>query len=350
MRRLSRLVLLAAGVAAILGLLAGRSLVYGPSGTGQGPPAAVTIPSGANFLEVLDTLRARGVVENPRLFQLYARLKGLDRQVRSGQYSFPRPTPWARLLRDLTEGRVLTVTMTIPEGFTLKQMASRIAPITGLPEDSVLAELTVPSAEEEWGVPGPGLEGYLFPDSYYLAEGVPILEVLGAMVERYRQVWTPERLALREARGMSEREVVTLASIVQAEARLREEMPTIASVYHNRLELGQALQADPTVLYALGGPRARLLYAAMDSVADHPYNTYTHPGLPPGPIGAPGIAALDAALSPAETDYYYFVAHPNGAHIFSQTLAQHNRAVAETRRERDRLRREQAQGQGNETP
>ena len=289
-----------------------------------------------------------GIVRKPGLFRFYARLKGSDRQIRSGQYSFPRPSSWARLLRDLTEGRVLTQTMTIPEGFTLKQMAPRIASITGLSEDSVLAELTAPALEEEWNVPGPGLEGYLFPDSYYLAEGVPLREVLAAMIARYQEVWTPERVALREALGMTEGEVVTLASIVQAEARVRDEMPTIASVYHNRLDQRHLLQADPTVLYALGGPRARLLYAAMDSVADHPYNTYTHVGLPPGPIGAPGLRALDAALSPADTDFFYFVAHPDGNHLFSRTLAEHNRAVAESRRLWDRLRREQTQGQGND--
>jgi len=316
----------------------------------EGPPVEFTVPSGATFREVVDTLQARGIVTKPRLFRVYARLKRLDREVRSGEYAFLRPTPFSRILRDLTEGRVLTEVLTIPEGFTLKQMAPRIATITGLEEDSVLAELTAASAEQKWEVPGPGLEGYLFPDTYRIASGAPIREVLAAMVARYHEVWTPERVSLMEAQGMTEGELVTLASIVQAEARLREEMPTIASVYHNRLDRGQILQADPTVLYALGGPRARLLYAAMDSVADHPYNTYTHAGLPPGPIGAPGLAALDAALSPAETDYYYFVAHPDGTHVFSRTLAQHNRAVAETRRERDRLRREQGQGEGGGTP
>jgi UPF0755 protein len=165
------------------------------------------------------------------------------------------------------------------------------------------------------------------------------------MVARYKEVWTPERVALREAGGLTEGELVTLASIVQAEARLQDEMPTIASVYRNRLNRGQLLQADPTVLYALGGARTRLLYAAMDSVADHPYNTYTHAGLPPGPIGSPGLAALDAALSPAETDFFYFVAHPDGTHVFSRTLDQHNMAVAQTRAEWDRLRREQAQAE-----
>lgn len=310
----------------------------------------ITVPSGATFREVVDTLHARGIVSKPRLFRVYARLRGADREVRAGDYSFFTPTPWPRLLRDLTEGRVLTESLTIPEGFTLKQMAPRIALITGLTEDSVLEELTSPEAHDRWGVPGPGLEGYLFPDTYLFAPGVPLNDVLGTLVSRYHEVWTSERIALREIQGLSEVEVVTLASIIQAEARVTDEMPIISSVYHNRLRQGQLLQADPTVLYALGGNRARLLYAAMDSVADHPYNTYTHPGLPPGPIAAPGLSALDAALAPAETDFFYFVAHPDGSHIFSETLAEHNRAVAETRREWDRLRREQQERQGEDGP
>lgn len=341
-------ILLLIGVVGAAGLLGFRSLAYGPADPPEGPLVEISIPQGSSFSEVLDTLQTRGLVRQPRLFRVYARLKGADREVRAGPYAFPRPSSWSRLLRDLTEGRVQTQTMTIPEGFTLKQMAPQIATITGLSPELVLAELTAPSLEEVWNVPGPGLEGYLFPDSYYLAEGVPLEEVVAAMVARYQQVWTPERVAKRDALGMTERELVTLASIVQAEARLQEEMPTIASVYHNRLDRGQLLQADPTVLYALGGPRARLLYAAMDSVADHPYNTYTNAGLPPGPIGSPGVGAIDAALSPAETDFYYFVAHPNGEHVFSRTLSEHNRAVAETRREWDRWRREQQEVQRNE--
>ncbi len=348
MRRSLVYLCIALGVVLLIGGLGLNALVHGPKDAQEEPPVTVSVPAGATFNEVVDTLEAYGLVRKPSLFRLYARLKRSDREVRAGPYAFPRPSSWARLLRDLTEGRVLTQTLTIPEGFTLKQMAPRIASITGIPEDSVLVRLTGPSLEEEWGVPGPGLEGYLFPDSYYLAEGVPVQEVLTAMVARYQAVWTPERIAARDALGMTEKEVVTLASIVQAEARLREEMPTISSVYHNRLARGHLLQADPTVLYALGGPRARLLYAAMDSVAEHPYNTYTHVGLPPGPIGAPGLAAIEATLSPADTNFFYFVAHPDGSHIFSRTLSEHNRAVAESRRLWDRLRREQAQGQRNE--
>jgi len=311
----------------------------------DGPPVELTIPQGANFRQVVDTLTARGLVGLPKIFRAYSRMKGADREVRSGRYAFSRDASWSRILYDLTAGRVLTESMTIPEGFTLRQMAPRIAAITGMEADSVLTRISADSLESRWEVPGPGLEGYLFPDTYWIAQGAPLEEVVRAMVARYVEYWTPERVARRETLGMTEREVVTLASIVQAEARLKEEMPVIAAVYHNRLELAYLLQADPTVLYALGGRRSRLLYAAMDSVAGHPYNTYTHPGLPPGPIGAPGMGALEAALSPADTDLLYFVAHPDGRHIFSRTLAEHNRAVAQMRPEWDRYRRELGQSQ-----
>ena len=344
MKKKRILIFLAVALLATAGIL--FFSVY-PTPAPEGPPVEVTIPAGASFGEVVDTLESRGVLRRPGLFRAYARAKGMETQVRSGRYSFFRPTPWSRILRDLTEGRVLTENLTIPEGFTLKQMAPRIASITGDTEETVLAVLSAEDAEEEWNVPGPGLEGYLFPDTYRFAPGVPLNEVLAAMVARYQAVWTPERRQSLDSRGMTEQELVTLASIVQAEARIRDEMPTIASVYSNRLDRDHLLQADPTVLYALGGPRPRLLYAAMDSVADHPYNTYTHVGLPPGPIGAPGMAAIDASLSPADTEFFYFVAHPDGSHVFSRTLSEHNRAVAETRRERDRLSREQAEGQGS---
>jgi peptidoglycan lytic transglycosylase G len=184
-------------------------------------------------------------------------------------------------------------------------------------------------------VPGPSLEGYLFPDTYRFAAGVPLDTVVSQMVRRYQLAWTVERRARLDTLGLTENEITTLASIIQAEARQVEEMPRIASVYHGRLERGMLLQADPTVLFALGGYRARLLFAAIDSVAESPYNTYTQPGLPPGPIGAPGDAAIEAALYPANEPYLYFVARPDGTHIFTRSLAEHNRAVGVARAERD---------------
>lgn len=325
-------------------------ILWSLAGCHTGPPpdtdpVQITIPSGASFRQVVDTLETRGLVGSPLFFRIYARMKGAETQVRSGSYALIPGTAWSEILRDLTEGRVLTRTVTIPEGFRLTQIAPRISEITGLHVDTVLEAILADSVETRWGVPGPGLEGFLFPESYWIAQGSPLDTVLSAMVGQYKAFWTPERVATREALGMTEREIVTLASVVQAEARMESEMPVIASVYHNRLARGQLLQADPTVLYALGGSRTRLLYAAMDSVADHPYNTYTHPGLPPGPIGSPGQKALDATLNPAQTGFYYFMARTDGSHIFAETLTEHNRNVARLRPEWERFRQEQA-GQG----
>ena len=305
-------------------------------------PVVFTVPSGATFHQVSDTLNRRGLVDHTRLFRLYARVRGLDTQIRSGEYAVRPGRSWSGLLDDLVTGRVRTVPVTVPEGFTLPQIAERIATVVGLEPDSVLRQLTGDSMASRMAVPGPGLEGYLFPDTYRFASGVSVDEVVAEMVGEYQALWTEEWEGRRDSLQMSRREVMTLASIIQAEARVVDEMPTIASVYHNRLRDGWLLQADPTVQYALGGRRERLLYAAIDSVADHPYNTYAHPGLPPGPIGAPGRRAVEAALFPAETDLMFFVARPDGSHVFTRTLTEHNRAKAASRQELDRIRRENA--------
>jgi len=312
-------------------------------GGSAGEPVEIVIPSGASFADVTDTLGSREIIRAPGLFAIYARVRRDDRRIKAGRYALPTGSRWRDVLEILTAGRVETVPLTIPEGFRLPQIAPRIAALTGVPGDEVSAVLGADGVDSVYSVPGPGLEGYLFPDTYRFARGVGVGEVIRAMTARYKEVWTEPRQELLDSLGLVERELVTLASIIEAEARKVEEMPRISSVYHNRLRQGWLLQADPTVLYALGGPRERLLFAAIDSVADNPYNTYRNPGLPPGPIGAPGEAAIDAALEPAEEGYLYFVAWPDGSHVFTRTLAEHNRAIAQSRRERERLR---AQAEG----
>ena len=315
-------------------------LAYVACSSGEpGEPVRVTVPPGVTFEIVLDTLVERGIVIGPRRFRLYARLKGADRQIRAGDYDLVPGGAWSEILEFLTTGRISTEEITIPEGFTLAAMVDRIAEVTEEHPDSVRAGLSDPLAHERWNVPGPGLEGYLFPDTYRFARGVGLDVVVEAMIDQYRSMWTPQRVARLDELEMSEAEVVTMASIIQAEVRQVWEMPTISAVYHNRLRLGYLLQADPTVLYALGGRRKRLLFAAIDSVADSPYNTYTRRGLPPGPIGAPGDAALQAALYPSDEPYLYFVALPDGSHLFTNSLEEHNRARGVARREWDESNR-----------
>jgi UPF0755 protein len=302
------------------------------------------IPSGATFAQIIDTLAARELIRFPIAFKAIARLRHNDRGVRSGGYRVPSDIGWLPLLDVLVEGRVVTVPITIPEGFTLLQIAPRLAEVANVSLEEVENRLQDPNAAAEWGVPGPTLEGYLFPDTYRFAPGVSLDLAIQAMIDQYRRFWTGERRARAAALQFSERDVTTLASIIQGEALRTAEMPTISGVFHNRLDIGYLLQADPTVQYALGGRRSRLLFSDIESVAEHPYNTYTYPGLPPGPIGAPGEAALEAALDPAEVEYLYFVARPDGSHIFTPSLEAHNRARIVARREWDALERASRDG------
>lgn len=297
-----------------------------------GDPLTFTVPRGASLQQVTDSLSMRGLIERPPLFRAYVRIKGKDRALKAGVYALRKGEGWDVIVEALSEGRVTSLPMTIPEGWTIAQMIPRIAAATGLPADTVLARVHSDSIAERWQVPGPGLEGYLFPDTYRFTPGSSLSAVLEAMTERYRSFWTPERRQRLTELQLTEREAVTLASIVQAEARRWEEMPRIASVYLNRVRKRMLLQADPTVLYALGGTRARLLFAAIDSVKDNPYNTYRQPGLPPGPIGSPGDAALRAVLEPEDSDLLYFVARPDGSHVFTHTLAEHVNATRTARR------------------
>ena len=322
------LVVLAAGVA--LSVAAVLAVDDAP-----GDPVRVVIPPGSTLSDVADSLSAREVVGSVTLFKAYVRLRRAERRLRAGTYEMETGMSSRGALRQLTEGRMATVPVTIPEGFRLRQMVDRVASVTGRSPETVLAALEDSTRVGELGLPGPTLEGYLFPDTYRFTQGVSVDAVIDAMAERYEEAWTPERRNLLDESGMTEREAVTLASIVQAEARQVDEMPRIAGVYRNRLDRGWMLQADPTVLYALGGYRERLLFAAIDSVADSPYNTYARYGLPPGPIGAPGELALDAALAPEEHDYMYFVALPDGSHAFTRSLAEHNRARADALRARE---------------
>ncbi len=287
---------------------------------------------GTPFQAVVDTLADREVITRSLLFSIYGRLRGLDRTVKAGTYRLPRGARFGEVHAVLAQGRVVTFPMLFPEGLTIRRMVGRIADAAGSDSASVARFLEDEDLHLRWEVPGPGLEGYLFPDTYRFAQGVGTERVVSAMIARYHNYWTPERRERLVESGMTEREAVTLASIIQAEAGNIAEMRTISSVFHNRLRIGMRLQADPTIHYALPpGYRPRLLYAAMDSVADHPYNTYTHAGLPPGPICAPGADALDAALNPADTDYLYFVAGGGNQHVFSRSLEEHNAAIRRIR-------------------
>jgi UPF0755 protein len=340
-----RRLLLTAGIA-LLGL---TGCVIGGH-EGEGPVVQVRVPQGAAFSTITDSLTAYDVVRYPRLFRAYARITGADRSIKPGIYGFRGGMGWDRVLADLHQGRVLTQRITIPEGWELRKIAPRLAAATGTPPDSVLRLLADSATVARFELPGPTLEGYIYPATYTVPLGTSLEAILEIMTGQYRKVWTPERRARADSMRWSERDVITLASIVEKEARVRDEMPTISAVYHNRLRIGYPLQADPTVQYALGVHQTRLLYAHIDSVADNPYNTYRRRGLPPGPIASPSAAAVDATLYPADVPFLYFVARPDGSHIFTRSLVEHNRARVMLRREREARQAAAPRAAGSDTP
>lgn len=302
-------------------------------GEPSGEPVRFTVPPGSGMNAVSDTLGAREIIENPTLFRLYARFTGAARSIKPGVYEMQRGTSWAAVLQKLQAGDVVRVSVVVPEGWTSMQIAQRIAAVSETPPDSVLRLVMDTAVAAALEAPGPTLEGYLYPATYVFPAGTRPRPMLEAMFRRYRQAWTPELRARADSIGMSEREVVTLASIIEKEAKRWTERDTISAVYHNRLRIGMPLQADPTVQYALGTHQSRLLYSHIDDVADHPYNTYRRRGLPPGPIASPSAEAIRAALYPADVTYLYFVARPDGSHVFTRSLAEHNRARVQIRRQ-----------------
>lgn len=322
-RRLARFALVAAIIAC--------AACGGPE-PGSAERVRVHVPAGAGALEVGERLHRSGLIDHPRLFAAYARLTGAQARLKSGEYAFRPGQSWRSILRAIERGEVVTVPVTVPEGFTLDRIAPRLAELTGISPDSVLRAARDTGLVRRLELPGPTLEGYLFPETYRFARGVSLERVFETMARRYRAFWGPEERARSDSLGLSVRDVTTLASIVEREARLPEERRIIAGVFLNRLERGMPLQADPTVRYALGSWDGRLLYRDIEAVADDPYNTYTHRGLPPGPIASPGSASLEAVLRPAEVPYLYFVARPDGSHVFSTTQREHVEAKNRIRR------------------
>lgn len=302
-------------------------------GDPHGPPIRVTVPAGSSLSAAADSLAARGIVSSSTKFKRYANSKDAASRLKPGIYEFRAGESWRVIVDKLVSGDVVKARIVVPEGWTARQIAARIAAALGGNADSIYAGMIDTVVARRYGVPGPTLEGYLYPATYVFPLGTSREKAIQEMVRRYQSAWTPAMRAQLPAIRMTEREVVTLASIVEREAKDWRERPTIAAVYHNRLRIGMRLQADPTVQYALGQQRARLLYRDIASVAGDPYNTYTHAGLPPGPIASPSQGAIQATLQPATSDALYFVARPNGTHVFTRTLAEHNAAKRASRAE-----------------
>ncbi|HWB42375.1 MAG TPA: endolytic transglycosylase MltG [Gemmatimonadales bacterium] len=309
------------------------ALLLGACGSNTAPER-VTVPPGTSFSAVTDSLAAHGVVSNRLWFTLLARVRRTDRSVRAGVYEFaPGLSAW-KVLGILESGSEVATRFTVPEGLIIPEVAALAQEKLGIPADSfVAAARDSAAASATLGFPARSFEGFLRPETYSLRYGTTAAELVGVMARGFLAAWKPEWDARLASLGWSRAQAVTFASIVEGEARADDERETIAGVYHNRLRIGMALQADPTVQYAIflaTGKRKPRLFT-RDYQFRSPYNTYLHPGLPPGPVNSPGLRSLEASLYPAKVPYLYFVAGPDGRHVFSRTYSEHLRAIARVR-------------------
>jgi UPF0755 protein len=310
------------------------------------PSAHVYIPRGASLAAVADSLESHGVIDDTWAFRLFARTLGLARRIRPGLYAFPVGERWRVIVAALKSGRTDDAMFTVPEGLTVRQVAElasqrlRLArdSVRGALRDSFLAAARDRALLGEFGIAPPkGLrepaEGYLIPDTYRVAFDDTPRDLVRHMLRQLQLTWDTAFDRRAQALGLTRHQVLTLASIVEAEARIPGERRRIAGVYLNRLRKHMLLQADPTVIYVVGWTSDkhvfRVLYRHLKMRS--PYNTYLHAGLPPGPIGNPGRRSIEAALDPEPSTYLYFVARPDGRHMFSRTAKEHADSVAVAR-------------------
>ncbi len=288
----------------------------------------VDVPPGSSTATIGRRLVDAGVVRDTRTFQVAIWISGRSRQLRAGEYRFDAPLHALDVIDKIARGDVYRRRLTFREGLTIAEMAAvfeergfgKAAEFIAAARNAALIADLDPQAAD--------LEGYLFPETYALPRGTSAPAVVAQMVDAFKQALTPEIRAGASNAGLTVRQLVALASLVEKETGTPAERPLVAAVYANRLKIGMPMQADPTVIYAMqkaGTYNGNLL--RDDLQLDSPYNTYRYPGLPPGPIAAPGKASLAAAAAPADVDYLYFVSKNDGSHVFASTLAEHNKNV-----------------------
>jgi UPF0755 protein len=288
----------------------------------------VEIPPGTGSASMGKRLADAGVIRSPLSFRLAVWLRGSGRRLQAGEYRFDRPMTTAQVVDKIARGDVFVRSITFREGLTNREMAALFESAGFGSGADFLAAAGRASLISDLDPKARDLEGYLFPDTYTMPRRVTAAQLVERMVNRFRKALTPDLRAQAEANGFDVRELVALASLVEKETGKPEERPIVAGVYRNRLQMRMPLQCDPTVIYAmmLAG-RYDGNIRRDDLQMDSPYNTYRYPGLPPGPIAAPGEASLRAAAAPASVPYIYFVSRNDGSHVFATTLDEHNRNV-----------------------
>lgn len=283
------------------------------------------VDRGEPFAAITRSLKEKGVIRSERLFSFWATVLAVDKKIRWGHYRFELPLSPRQVLDQLVSGKGVFLRVTVPEGLTVKEIADLLEKEEVIKKQELLDEARNPELLRQLELGGKGLEGYLFPDTYYFSPGSSARQILSAMGSQFRRKLTPAMQKQSLAMGFDIHQIVTLASVIEKETGTDAERPLISAVFHNRLKNRMPLQSDPTVIYSLDDFSGDL--KRKDLRNPSPYNTYHVQGLPPGPICNPGLSSLNAALDPAPVPYLYFVSKNDGSHVFSVTLDEHNRAV-----------------------
>lgn len=315
----------------LIGLFGGR-MAYDlaqPISTDSGAQVMITVKPGMSTQEIGQVLYDKKLIKSVSMFRMIARIEGLEKSLQAAEYSFNPNMSIRRIVGMLARGEVAYRQFTIPEGFTIDQIATLLAEknLADADKFKAAAKSAPPFEymETKESVVYP-IEGFAFPDTYRVARGVTESQLLRMMVYQFNDRLSPELKERARQMELSLRDVVILASLVEKEARVEAERPIIAAVFLNRLKLEMPLQSCATIQYILGYPKPEL--TVQDTQIASPYNTYLHMGLPPGPIANPGIDSIRAVLNPAQTDNLYFVADKNGVHHFSKTYEQHLEAIS----------------------
>lgn len=316
------------GIAIVILLIIGIIIyqLYIPLDSKPPQIKVIEISKGMNAKEIAHRLKKEGLIKNGLVFRVLAKVKGVENRLQAGEYELSSSLNLSRILSKIKKGEVLARPFTIPEGYNIYQIA-QILEEKGLAEKRRFIALTEDAKFiSRFGIQAKSLEGYLFPETYRVSKGMEEKEIIKLMISQFNKAVTEEDRKRAKEIGFTFHQIIILASIIEKETSAVEERALISAVFHNRLKAKRPLQADPTVIYALGevfNGNLKKEHLRIDS----PYNTYRYRGLPLGPIGNPGKKAIQAALYPADVGYLYFVSRNDGTHKFSSSLEEHNRAV-----------------------
>jgi UPF0755 protein len=306
----------------------------------------IEIPAGATFRQAAEILSDQKMIRDKNIFLLIGRLTGADRKIRAGFYSIWSSMSSLDIFKILRRGQIIEYEIKILEGDSLREISEEFEKSKIMKKEDFMKLAKDPHFLDSYEIEAASVEGYIFPDTYRIPKGVPPEDALGSMIDKMREKFSFEVLTRMEDMGMTENEVLTLASIIEKEAVVDSERPLISAVYHNRLKKKMQLQADPTAIYGIKSSREKI--TREDLLRKTPYNTYTIKGLPPGPIASPGLKSIMAALYPADVPYIYFVSLDDRTHQFSTTAEEHLAAVKLYRQRKEEMKgqeiKEKAEG------